>query len=119
VPGNSSADPRAPLTPRRIHGLVLGWFGPSKAEKAAAAAKKLWKAAKDGDEAELRRLIGLGKSVNWHNPEYYEFTALMKASAGGHEGCVRLLIDSRAIINDKDVSLECPLPSTRHGAASM
>jgi len=62
----------------------------------------LWKAAKDGDEAELRRLIGLGKSVNWHNPEYYEFTALMKASAGGHEGCVRLLIDSRAIINDKD-----------------
>ncbi len=40
----------------------MGWFGPSKD-------KKLWQAAKDGKEAELRRLIGLGGNVNWHNPD--------------------------------------------------
>jgi hypothetical protein len=39
----------------------MGWFFPSKAEK-------LWKAAHDGNEAELRRLIDLGGNVNWHNP---------------------------------------------------
>ncbi len=52
----------------------MGWFGPSKAEKAAAAAaaaaaKKLNEAARDGDEAELRRLIERGGNVNWHNPD--------------------------------------------------
>jgi hypothetical protein len=56
----------------------MGWFGPSKAEKAAAAAaaaaekgsdRHLWQAARDGKEAELGRLIGLGWSVNWHNPD--------------------------------------------------
>jgi len=90
----------------------MGWFGPSKK-------KTLWKAAKDGNEAELRRLIERGGSVNWRGD--YGYTPLSAASANGsrNEGCVRLLIDSRAIINDKDVSLECPLPSTRHGAASM
>ncbi|KOO31581.1 e3 ubiquitin-protein ligase hectd1, partial [Chrysochromulina tobinii] len=31
--------------------------------------KGVYKAAWDGNEAELRRLIGLGWSVNWHNPE--------------------------------------------------
>ena len=41
----------------------MGWFGPSKAEK-------LYKAAKDGDEAELRRLIERGGNVNWHNPDW-------------------------------------------------
>ena len=42
------------------------------AEKAAAekgSDRHLWQAARDGDEAELRRLIGLGWSVNWHNPD--------------------------------------------------
>jgi len=29
----------------------------------------VYKAARDGKEAELRRLIGLGGSVNWRNPE--------------------------------------------------
>ena len=43
----------------------MGWFGPSKAEKD----KKLWQAAQDGDEAELRRLIERGGNVNWHHPE--------------------------------------------------
>ncbi len=46
-------------------------------------------------------------------------TALMKASAYGQEGCVRLLLASGANVNYQDVSLERPLPSTRHGAASM
>jgi hypothetical protein len=44
----------------------MGWFGPSKAEKD----KKLWHAAEDGDEAELRRLIERGGNVNWHNPDW-------------------------------------------------
>ena len=47
--------------------------GSSKAAAEKAAAEKgsdrhLYEAAKDGDEAELRRLIGLGWSVNWRNP---------------------------------------------------
>jgi hypothetical protein len=161
----------------------MGWFGPSKAEKAAAA-KKLYWAARDGDEAELTRLIGLGGSVNWHNPSVRRrmclawapattpplllrsppprppdtapsspqpscmaraapprarpfvsplrplrmarvcvqqcgSTALMDASNHGHEGCVRLLLASGANVNDTMVSLERPLPSTRHGSASM
>jgi len=40
----------------------MGWFGPSKTEK-------LYKAAQDGDEAELTRLIERGGNVNWHNPD--------------------------------------------------
>ena len=32
-------------------------------------AEKLYKAAEDGDEAELKRLIERGGSVNWHNPK--------------------------------------------------
>ena len=43
----------------------MGWFGPSKAEKD----KKLWQAAKDGNEAELRRLIERGGNVNWRPPD--------------------------------------------------
>jgi pyruvate/2-oxoglutarate dehydrogenase complex dihydrolipoamide acyltransferase (E2) component len=42
------------------------------AEKAAAekgSDRHLYEAAGKGNEAELRRLIGLGWSVNWHNPE--------------------------------------------------
>ncbi len=30
--------------------------------------KAVYEAAKDGKEAELTRLIGLGGNVNWHNP---------------------------------------------------
>jgi len=154
----------------------MGWFGPSKAEK-------LWKAAEDGNEAELRRLIERGGNVNWYNPEVRRRmclawapassplclrspsprpldtapsssqpsctaraaplrarpfvsplwplrmarvcvqddgdTALMQASYMGHEGCVRLLIASGAIVNYQNVSLERPLPSTRHGSAFM
>ena len=40
----------------------MGWFFPSKD-------KKLYKAAENGNEAELRRLIERGGSVNWHNPK--------------------------------------------------
>ncbi len=145
--------------------------------------KAVFEAARDGKEAELTRLIGLGGNVNWHNPEVrrrmclawapasspplssvapaaparhgaifptaqlhgarrtprarpfvsplgplrmarvcvqrYGFTALIAASELGREGCVRLLIASGANVNDIDVSLERPLPSTRHGSASM
>jgi len=71
----------------------MGWFGPSKAEKD----KKLWQAAQDGDEAELRRLIERGGNVNWHNPDDSGRTALICASIYGREGCVRLLLEAKAI----------------------
>jgi ankyrin repeat protein len=35
-----------------------------------------------------------------------EYTALMISSARGHEGCVRLLLDSKAAVNATSVSLE-------------
>ena len=31
--------------------------------------RHLWQAAYDNNEPELKRLIGLGWNVNWHNPE--------------------------------------------------
>jgi hypothetical protein len=31
--------------------------------------EKLYKAAEDGDEAELGRMIERGGNVNWHNPK--------------------------------------------------
>ena len=34
-----------------------------------AMGKAVWQAAKDNNEPELKRLIGLGWNVNWHNPE--------------------------------------------------
>ena len=37
--------------------------------KAAAEGKAVYEAACNNDVAELRRLIGLGWNVNWHNPE--------------------------------------------------
>ena len=48
--------------------------GSSKAAAERAAAEKgsdrhLWQAAYDNNEPELKRLIGLGWNVNWHNPK--------------------------------------------------
>ena len=31
--------------------------------------KAVWQAAEGNNEPELRRLVGLGWNVNWHNPE--------------------------------------------------
>ncbi|KOO47156.1 ankyrin repeat-containing protein, partial [Chrysochromulina tobinii] len=65
--------------------------------------KAVWDAAKAGKEAELGRLIGLGGNVNWHNPDYYGLTALIWASSYGREGCVRLLLEAKAIeVNAKN-----------------
>ncbi|KOO52959.1 hypothetical protein Ctob_014799, partial [Chrysochromulina tobinii] len=57
----------------------------------------VWEAAKDGKEAELTRLIGLGGNVNWHNPDWDRYTVLVAASICGQEGCVRLLLAAEAI----------------------
>jgi len=63
----------------------------------------VWEAAKDGKEAELTRLIGLGGNVNWHNPDWNGGTALISATALGHEGCVHLLLAAEAIeVNAKE-----------------
>eukprot|EP00900_Chrysochromulina_parva_P013311 jgi/Chrpa1/21981/Chrysochromulina_OHIO_Genome00023087-RA len=71
----------------------MGCFGPSKAEKD----KKLWKAAEDGNEAELRRLIGLGGNVNWRNPNNYNgWSALHKAASGGRLAIVKRLLEGGA-----------------------
>ena len=161
--------------------------------------KAVYEAAKDGNEAELTRLIGLGANVNWHNPDWVRRrmclawapasspplllspprspetapfspelavqraaalaappprrpaelgtrvlvawraphprvlahaprvlwhsmtprvlhlpqigqTALIMASANGHEGCVRLLLEAEAIEVNAKVSLEHALP---------
>jgi hypothetical protein len=72
--------------------------------------KAVYEAARDGKEAELTRLIGLGGNVNWHNPDVRGHTALMNVSHNGHEGCVRLLLASEAIEVDAKVSLEHALP---------
>ena len=34
-----------------------------------AMGKAVWQAAEGNNEPELRRLVGLGWNVNWHNPE--------------------------------------------------
>ena len=36
--------------------------------------KAVWEAARNGEEAELRRLIERGGSVNWHNPAVRRYT---------------------------------------------
>ena len=41
----------------------------SGSSKAAAEGKAVWQAASNNNEPELKRLIGLGWNVNWHNPE--------------------------------------------------
>ena len=43
--------------------------------------KAVWQAAKDGNEAELRRLIERGGSVNWHHPEVRRHMCLAWAPA--------------------------------------
>jgi hypothetical protein len=40
----------------------------SKDAMSDSMGKAVWQAARVGNEAELRRLIGLGCNVNWHNP---------------------------------------------------
>jgi len=57
--------------------------------------KAVFEAARDGKEAELTRLIGLGGNVNWRDGDGR--TGLLWASRYGHEGCVRLLLESEAI----------------------
>eukprot|EP00900_Chrysochromulina_parva_P014347 jgi/Chrpa1/22913/Chrysochromulina_OHIO_Genome00023885-RA len=66
----------------------MGWFGPSKAEK-------LYKAAEDGYEAELTRLIGRGANVNWHNPKDLGLTALHWATYG-HPAIAKRLLEGGA-----------------------
>ena len=41
----------------------------SASSKAAAEGKAVYEAACNNNEPELKRLIGLGWNVNWHNPE--------------------------------------------------
>ena len=73
-----------------------------------------YEAAEKGDEAELRRLIRWGWDVNSHRGDYNgRDTALMAAARAGNEGCVRLLLESKASVNDTTSSGNTAL----HGAA--
>ncbi|KOO32592.1 hypothetical protein Ctob_010291 [Chrysochromulina tobinii] len=74
----------------------------SKAAISDSMGKAVWEAARDGKEAELTRLIGLGGNVNWRDEDGR--TGLLWASRYGHEGCVRLLLAAEAIeVNAKDI----------------
>ena len=48
--------------------------------------------------------------VGFDSPQRNDSTALMMAAANGHEGCVRLLLESKASVNATEVSLERALP---------
>ena len=52
-------------------------------------------------------------SPDLKSPQWDDATALMVAAIYGHEGCVRLLLESKASVNATNVSLErAPPPST-------
>ena len=46
----------------------MGCASSNPASPADAEGKAVWQAARDNNEPELRRLIGLGWNVNWRNP---------------------------------------------------
>ncbi len=83
----------------------MGWFGPSKAEQD----KKLWQAAQDGDEAELRRLIERGGSVNWRGVRRRMCLAWAPASSP----CFGRF---RHRDNARPIRRRLPIASERHGA---
>ena len=59
---------RAASTRRHHRAKEMGCAS-SKDAMSDSMGRAMYEAAKEGNEVELRRLIGLGWSVNWHNPE--------------------------------------------------
>ncbi|KOO28071.1 ankyrin repeat domain-containing protein 39, partial [Chrysochromulina tobinii] len=58
--------------------------------------KAVWQAAKDGNEAELRRLIERGGNVNWRNPADDGWSALHYAAINGHLAIAKRLLEGGA-----------------------
>ena len=66
----SRASPRSRACPPECAGVRAGEGLISAADAMSdSMGKAVWQAAKDGNEAELRRLIERGGNVNWHHPE--------------------------------------------------
>jgi hypothetical protein len=74
--------------------VVLGCAEPS-------VMTHIWRAAHDGDLAEVERLVGLDPGLL--DARYYDqgWTPLMFASREGHVGVARWLLDHGAAINER------------------
>eukprot|EP00808_Paulinella_micropora_P018864 g80355.t1 len=59
---------------------------------------RLWRAARNGKEDEITRLIEAKANVNYTQQDCNS-TALMKAAQKGHLGCARILVDRHANLN--------------------
>ena len=73
---------------------------------------QLWLPSRDGDAAELSRLLSLDPwTVDEPGRDGQAYTnALQVACAGGHIECVRMLLDCGAIFRDSDWNPEAPRP---------
>ena len=65
---------------RRHHRAEEMGCASSKDAMSDSMGRAMYEAAKEGNEVELRRLIGLGWSVNWHNPEVRRFAWALASS---------------------------------------
>ena len=68
--------------------------------------EKLFKAASDGEESELKEILrnNRGVSVNWRAVKDRYYAALHRACVGGHGSIVSILLAHPGIdINQKDV----------------
>ncbi len=74
----------------------------------------LYQAARDGDVAEVRRLIASGADSNGAEETVFGFTALHRAAFNGHVDCVRVLVEGGASVDKGDQFGRTPL----HLAAS-
>ena len=74
----------------------------------------LVEAARDGDVAEVRRLIASGADLNGAEETVFDCTALHEAAYNGHVDCVRVLVEGGASVDKRDRFGLTPL----HWAAS-
>ncbi|CAE8734870.1 unnamed protein product [Polarella glacialis] len=74
-----------------------------------ASNKQLLAAAKTGDSASVEAALQCGADVNWKDSEFFLYTALHLAAAGGHVEACRLLLAAGAAIDPRSESDETPL----------
>lgn len=81
--------------------VVVGWsIAPRTWSQETADPEQLWEAARQGQVAEIERLLSAGVDVNAKTA--YGGTALAFAAERGHLAAVQLLIDQGADLNAKD-----------------
>jgi ankyrin repeat protein len=64
---------------------------------------RIWRAAREGDLAEVERLVGQTPGLLDARDRVFGMTPLMYAIGGSHVGVVRWLLDNAAAINKPDV----------------